>query len=40
MICARTGLIGGQTPGGKNGSFEAAVERGIAFVEEGGADVV
>jgi len=40
MICARTDLIGGQTPDGKAGSFEAAVERCIAFVEEGGADVV
>ena len=40
LICARTDLIGGQTPEGKIGTFEEAVERSIAFVEEGGADVV
>jgi 2-methylisocitrate lyase-like PEP mutase family enzyme len=39
LICARTDLIGGQTPGGKIGTFEEAVERCIAFVEDGGADV-
>ena len=39
LICARTDLIGGQVDG-KAGTFEAAVDRGIAFVEEGGVDVV
>jgi methylisocitrate lyase len=38
LIAARTDLIGGEI-NGKAGTFEEAVERSIAFVEEGGADV-
>jgi len=38
LIAARTYLIGGEI-GGKRGTFEGAVERCIAFVEDGGADV-
>jgi methylisocitrate lyase len=39
LICARTDLIGGQV-GDRVGTFEEAVERCIAFVEDGGADVI
>lgn len=38
LIAARTDLIGGEI-NGKAGTFEEAVERSIAFVEDGGADV-
>ena len=38
LICARTDLIGGEV-NGRLGTFEEAVERSIAFVEDGGADV-
>ena len=35
VVCARCDLIGAE-----GGSFEAAVERGLAYVEQGGADMV
>ena len=38
LIAARTDLIGGEI-NGRAGTFAEAVERSVAFVEEGGADV-